>query len=320
MTGAAEGVKPVLCIGMTPACQRIQLFECLRAGEVNRALETHVAVGGKAVNAGLALTTLGRASVVTGLIGGQTGRAIAAALAARGVACAWTRVPTPTRTCATLLERARPGVATELVEEAPPPTPEEVRRFCGNAARRLRGASMGLICGTLPPGAPPATWAELAGTARQAGVALLIDSHGAPLRQALTRAPLLAKMNAHELEKTLGAPCADEAALLAGARRLAAEGARWTLITDGPHPALLADATAAWRLTPPQIAPLNPIGSGDCVLAGCAHALLNGATAVEAARFGLGCGCANALTLRPAEFDPAQAAALAQSCLVEKIA
>ncbi len=319
-TANVTSAKPVLCLGLTPACQRTLVFDRFQLGEVNRARETHVSVGGKAVNTGLALALLRRPCVVTGLNGGATGRFVADYLAARGVACAFTRMAAPTRTCTTILDRAS-RVTTELVEEAPPPTEALLARFQATGTARLRRAAMAVICGTLPPGTPEDTWARFAATAQQAGVPLAIDSHAAPLLLALAHAPLLAKMNVRELEKTFNCACNGEAAVRGAARRLTAAGARWALITHGPQPALLvgADGTA-WRLTPPALTSVSPIGSGDCVTAGVAHALLEGAEPVEAVRFGLGCGSANALTLCPADFTPMQARKLANACGVERLA
>lgn len=316
----AHGGKPVLCLGLAPACQRTLVFERFQAGEVNRACETRVSAGGKACNTGLALARLTRPCVVTGLNGGATGRLVAGYLVERGITCAFTRMPGATRTCTTILDRAC-GVATELVEETPAPTDELLQRFEARGRVWLRRTAIGVLCGTLPPGVPEDYWGRFAAAAQHAGVSLIIDSHAAPLLRALAHKPLLAKMNVRELERTLSCDCGSEQAVLTAARRLTTGGAQWALITHGPAPALLVDRTgAAWRLTPPVITPLNPIGSGDCVNGGIIHAVLDGAELPAAARFGLGCGTANALTLCPADFDPAQARALAAACRMERLA
>lgn len=315
-----DGARPVLCLGLTPACQRTLVFDRFRPGEVNRASEARVSAGGKAINAGLALARLARPCVVTGLNGGATGWFVADYLAKRGITCAFTRMAGATRTCTTILDRAS-GVATELVEEAPTPTDDVLQRFAARSEFWLRRAGMGVVCGTLPPGTPEDYWARFAAAAQDAGVPLVIDSHAAPLLRALVHEPLLAKLNVRELERTLSCDCASEQAVLTAACRLTAAGAQWALITHGPSPALLvARKGAAWRLTPPGITPLSPIGSGDCVTAGISHAVLDGAELPQAVRFGMGCGTANALTLCPADFEPEQARALAAACRMERLA
>ena len=308
----------VVCIGLTPACQRTLVFDQFHEGEVNRAREIFVSPGGKSVNTGLALALLGRRAVVTGLNGGDTGRMIQDYLAERGATCAFTRTPWPTRTCTTILDGNKKCV-TELVEEAHAPTPALLRDFEKRGRNLLRRASMCFICGTLPPGVPENFWARFAEAARQAGVPVLIDSHGAPLWRALAFLPLLAKMNVHELAKTVGAKCRDERTVIQAARKLTAAGATWVLITDGAKPAILAGPDDdAWRITPPQISDVrSPIGSGDCVNAGLVAALLDGKKMPSAVCFGLACGTANARTYRPSDFSPARARSLASACRVQ---
>jgi len=313
------GSETVACLGLSAACQRTLSFDRFRAGEVNRARRTVLSAGGKAVNTGLALALLRRPCVVAGLNGGDTGRFIAAHLAARGVTCAFTRTPWPTRTCTTILDRAG-GHATELVEEARRPTVELLRRFEARGRALLRRAGAGVICGTLPAGVPQNLWARFAAEAQRARVPLVIDSHAAPLLRALDGKPLLAKMNVRELEMTFARVCPTEAQIMATARRLTAAGAVWALITRGPQPAILVSrAGEVWRVSPPKVEAVSPIGSGDCVNAGLVDALLNGEAMPDAVRFGLGCGSANALTSTPAEFCPVIARKLAAACCVERI-
>ena len=310
---------PVVCLGLSPACQRTLIFERFCAGEVNRAAESVLSTGGKAVNVAVALSRLGRACVVGGLNGGETGRLVSAYLMARGVTCAFTRTPWATRTCTTILD-CLSGEVTELVEEARRPTPVMLRRFQTRGRACLRQAGAGVICGTLPAGVPENLWARFAMEAQQVQVPLMIDSSGAPLLRALRHAPLLAKMNMQELAMTYGVACRTEGRMVATARQLTAAGAHWALITRGPHAAILVGrAGEAWRILPPQIEVVSPIGSGDCVNAGLVHAVLNGAAMPEAVRMGLGCGCANAVTRLPADFQPAQARAFARACRVERI-
>lgn len=295
-------------------------FDRFCLGEVNRARENLVSAGGKAVNTGLALARLRRACVITGLNGGDTGRFLASYLAERGVRCAFTVTPWPTRTCTTILDRST-GCATELVEEAHPPTPELLRRFETRGCMLLRRARAVVISGTIPPGVPEDIWLRFARVAQRCCAPLLIDSHGAPLVRALAGQPVLARMNVCELEKTFAIACRTEACVVASARRLTAAGAAWALITQGPQPAVLVSrAGEAWRVWPPAIGNVvSPIGSGDCVNAGVVHALLKGTTMPEAACLGLACGSAKALTSHPADFSPATARTFAAACRVERI-
>ena len=54
----------------------------------------------------------------------------------------------------------------------------------------------------------------------------------------------------------------------------------------------------------PKIQVRNPIGSGDAVTAGVAHALLRGQPLAEALRLGTALGTANCLNLHPGRIEP----------------
>jgi 1-phosphofructokinase family hexose kinase len=307
-------------VGFAPAVQRTLVFDRLRRGEVNRARAVFVTVGGKAVNTALALVRLGRPAVVAGINGGASGRRIRSWLRAAGVACAFTPAPQESRTCTTVAERVR-GTVTELVEEAPAPPRPCLRRFERDVRACLRRASWAVFGGAVPAAAPVRVWARLAAAAARGGVPVLLDSRGSPLLAALRHRPLLVKLNADELAQTWDVPCRGGRAIVAAARRLTSGGAQWALVTQGAGPAwLVARDGAAWRVTPPRVRGVrSPVGSGDCVNAGIAHALLAGRPMPEAVRFGLACGTANALTWTPADFAPPAARRLARACRVEPV-
>ncbi len=317
MARRSDAAAPILALGLTPALQRTLLFDRFRVGEVNRALETHRSAAGKAVNVGLALAALGERSLVMGFNGGTVGRLVEADMRRRGVEPAFTRLARATRTCTTILEGAGGG-ETELVEEAPAMTQRQLRRLAREVRKLLPGCRALSISGTLPPSLDGVGfYGEIADMAAARGLPWAIDSQREPLLAALSRRPLVAKLNAHELAATCGADCRTPARLRRGAARLIAAGARLVLVTDGPRPAfLLVEDGRAWRLWPPRVRTINAIGSGDCVMAGLLQALLRGDPPPRAARFGLACGSANAATLLPADFTARAARQLLSRCRV----
>ena len=193
----------------------------------------------------------------------------------------------PGRVCVTIRDEAT-GRVTELVEEAPLPKPGEWRAFYRQYDRLVKRAGLVAISGALMPGAPADVYAKLCAAAKKP---VIIDSQREPLLRALRHRPLLAKLNVHELENTLG-----KTPVVAGARQLIERGAGNVLVTHGAKGAWLVTPAAVWFFTPPRIQPVNPIGSGDAVTAGIVVGFLRGAELPEAVRLGIACGAANALT------------------------
>jgi tagatose 6-phosphate kinase len=305
----------VLCVGLTPAIQRILEFSVFRPGEVNRAVAVKETTGGKGPNVAKALRRLGTPCCLTGFNGGEAGRRFKAYLAEEGVECAFAETSAPTRVCQTIICRETLQV-TELVEEAPMPTADEWSALMRLFDRLLERASFVTISGNLQAGVDAKTYDLLLAKAAARKVPALIDSSVRPLLDALGREPAVAKLNVHELEITFGETAHGEGRVVALARRLLEKGARSAVVTHGERGAWLVEPGQTLHFTPPRVKPLNPIGSGDAVAAGIAHALVRGLPLRDAVRLGVACGTANAMTLAPCDFDPREAERLMEQVAV----
>lgn len=298
--------NPILCVAATPALQRTMNFERLVRGGVNRAKSVTYSPAGKAVNVALVLQTLEARPLLTGFLGGATGQMMRDLLAARGVAERCLETPAPTRICNTVIEAGRSGV-TELVEEAAPPGDDEWRALFRHCRELVPDTSMMILAGALPPQSPLDIYAMFARAAREAGKPVLIDSQKQPLLSALPHGPLLAKLNAYEVGLTFGREMTRQRDVIEAAQEIQHRGAKWVLVTNGAKPALLVGEHAIHQFTPPRLRAVNAVGSGDATTAGIAAALAAGEDMPSAVTLGLACGAANALTLTPADVDPAKA-------------
>jgi len=301
-------MKHILCLGLAPAFQRTLESAAFKMGGVNRMAANHLSPAGKSVNTGIALRRLGQNPLVTAFNGGPTGRLLAAQLNELGVPAAFTRVAGETRTCTTIVERDT-GVVTELVEEAKRASEQEVAAFIRRNLACLRDCSMLAISGTLPPWVADDFYAPFAAAAAKRNIPWVIDSHGRGLLAVLAMRPYIAKCNRDELRKTALGKSDD---FLANAREVMRLGAQNLLVTDGPNPGALVTPEGAWEFDIPGVKVINPIGSGDCVTAGMIAGICEGLSLKDAARLGFGCGSANAMTMLPAWFDPAEARKLAK--------
>src|ERR1044071_5774914 len=106
----------ILCIGTTPAAQRVMVFRQLALDRVNRAVRTLDGAAGKSINVAKVLHVLGAQVVATGFLGGVRGQQLESLLIERGLELDFIRVTTPTRECVTVIDESA-GTITELVEE-----------------------------------------------------------------------------------------------------------------------------------------------------------------------------------------------------------
>lgn len=285
----------IICLGTTPAVQRVMVFERLAVNAVNRAVSVTQAAAGKAVNAAKAVHALGAAALPTGFVGGDRGRRLRRMLDEMGIRHDFVNVEPETRLCVTLLDRSA-RTHTELVEESSPVPPAAFDELAAKLQRLLSGARALVMSGTLTPGAPQDFYARCVRLAAQAGVPTVIDARGQPLLEAVGERPTVVKHNRAELLATLGISDDSAAAVREGMRLLLARGAGAVVVTMGADGALTACGDAMWRIHAPRIDAVNAVGAGDSFAAGLTVGLVDGQTLPEACRLGAACGAADAIT------------------------
>ncbi|WP_367836174.1 1-phosphofructokinase family hexose kinase [Streptomyces rochei] len=241
----------------------------LRPHASHRVTEVTERPGGKGLNVARVLAALGHPVTVTGFAGGSTGATVRASLAGvPGVVDALVPVAGATRRTVAVVDE-RTGDTTQLNEPGPVVAPAEWNAFQEAYEGLLAGAAAVALCGSLPPGVPVGAYAGLVRTARAAGVPVLLDTSGEPLRRGVAARPDLIKPNADELAELTGShePLrATQAARRRGARSVVASLGAAGLLAETPE--------GRWRAAPPAQVRGNPTGAGDSVVAGLLSGLV----------------------------------------------
>jgi tagatose 6-phosphate kinase len=239
--------------------------------------------GGKGLNVARVLAALGHETVVTGFAGGATGETLRALLAAAPVTDARVADALATRARVTdalvhssgttrrtiAVVDAATGDTTQLNEGGPLISATEWEIFLTRYGQLLAGASAVALCGSLPPGVPVGAYAQLVRQARTAGVPVLLDTSGEPLRRGIAARPDLVKPNADELAQLTGSR--DPQRATADARR---RGARTVVASLGAEGMLAATPEGDWQALPPARLAGNPTGAGDSAVAGLLSGLV----------------------------------------------
>ncbi|MCS0636007.1 1-phosphofructokinase family hexose kinase [Streptomyces sp. LP05-1] len=234
----------------------------------HRVTEVAERPGGKGLNVARVLAALGHETTVTGFAGGPTGDVVRELLAPLPVRDALVPIAGTTRRTLAVVDAAT-GDTTQLNEPGPEVTPAEWAAFLGRYEELLPGTGAVALCGSLPPGVHVGAYAELIRRARTAGVPVLLDTSGEPLRRGVAARPELIKPNAEELARLTGA----REPLLAShdARR---RGARAVVASLGPDGLLAVTPDGVWRAAPPRPVAGNPTGAGDSAVAGLLSGLV----------------------------------------------
>jgi tagatose 6-phosphate kinase len=295
------------------------VFRKLTLDAVNRAVTTLDGTAGKSVNVAKVLRALGERPVAAGFLGGDRGEQLRADLEARGIELDFVKVAARTRQCTTLLDTSA-GTQTELVEESQPVAAADYEELMRVIRRCVQGCRAVVMSGTITPGGPPDLYFHGTQIAHEAGAVAVVDAQGPALLETLRAKPELVKPNRSELAATLGRELKDEAAVLATIRELCQRGAQRVVVTAGKDPGLAFDGQHWWRVHPPRIDAVNPIGSGDAFTAGLVVSLLRGEDLGEACRWASAAGAANALTLLAGEVRREDVEQLAARSSVEPFA
>ncbi|WP_030896934.1 1-phosphofructokinase family hexose kinase [Streptomyces sp. NRRL S-474] len=259
----------ILTVTLNTALDITYRIRSLRPHTSQRVSEVTERPGGKGVNVARVLAALGHEVTVTGFTGGATGQVVQERLAGvPGVVDALVPVTGPTRRTIAVVDD-RTGDTTQLNEPGPTITPAEWSAFVEVYEDLIPAASAVALCGSLPPGVPVGAYAGLVRTARSAGVPVLLDTSGEPLRRGVAARPDIIKPNADELAELTGSH--DPLRATQDARR---RGAGAVVASLGPDGLLALTREGRWHATPPSPVRGNPTGAGDSAVAGLLSGLI----------------------------------------------
>ncbi|MYQ44073.1 hexose kinase, partial [Streptomyces sp. SID4985] len=194
----------ILTVTLNTALDITYRVRSLRPHASHRVSDVAERPGGKGVNVARVLAALGHEVTVTGFAGGATGGVLRGRLAGTaGLTDALVEVAGPTRRTIAVVDE-HTGDTTQLNEPGPQIAPAEWAAFLRAYDQLLGGASAVALSGSLPPGVPVGAYAGLIRVARSAGVPVLLDTSGEPLRRGVAARPDLVKPNAGELAELTG--------------------------------------------------------------------------------------------------------------------
>jgi 1-phosphofructokinase family hexose kinase len=300
----------ILTVTLNAAVDRTVAVPNFRLGQRHRAVDARTMAGGKGVNVARALKLLGRPVIAAGLAGGATGTRILERLAEESILNAFTRIEGESRTNLAVVDPTS-GEQTEINERGPEISEAEVDRFLEKLLYLAQGASICVLAGSIPPGAPADVYGRLVSELRSLGVLTVLDTDGEPMRAGLRAEPDVVAPNAGEAEEAVGHEFNDADDLTMGLAGLLEMGAGEAVITTADGCVAIVGDGVDRRRYEVKIDPLEPVatvGSGDAFLAGYVAARYDGGGAADCLRFGVACGaestqhfCAGTLDRREVE-------------------
>lgn len=302
-----------------PALDRTMAVNRLRRGIEHRAQRAELRGGGKGVNVARALAAVGTPFRLVLPAGAPTGGSMLELLAAEGIGVTSVAISGSTRSTLTVLDD---GAVTTFNDRGPTVSPAEWRDLLEATEASIVPGGQLVCSGSFPPELGASDAALVVTLARDRGCRVLVDS-SAPILRATLGADIVFP-NIHEaaevLDRETGAPPIDATGTLEYAEELARElraaGARAAVVTAGAAGAAVVDEdSVAHRIPGRRVRKLNPVGAGDCLVAGTAAYLAEARPLPDAVRWGAALAAASCERFAAADLDPTRAHALLKQSL-----
>lgn len=289
----------ILCVTLNPCLDKTLTVPPWQPGDNVRGTSVREVVGGKGNNVARALKRLGHTARPCTFLGGSTGHRCETLLN-RDDGLDGIFIPTKAETRTILTVRT--GDTAEqsaFFDPDPAISTAEAAQLHFMIDQELKSGHVQALTlsGSSPSAATHSAYADLVLLARQNAIPVLLDTYGAALKHLGLASPDILQLNRKEVAGQLGISqdsiSSDDIFLWLQAR--IQSGTRLAVVTQGPDSVLAATAEGLWQATPPAIQPVNPIGSGDCFLAGLTTATLSHKSTEETLKYAVACAVANAL-------------------------
>ncbi len=299
-------VTPNPCVDKTVFVDRLDVGTFMRSGKCT------CIPGGKGTNVSRAVKALGRPTKAMVVVGGHPGRHVVDMIENQdGVECVPVWVESQTRTITTVLEEPVHR-QTAFFEPGSRVTSEEGEALVEAFAEAVQGASMVTLNGTVSDQNIKHLHQNLIRIANEAGVRVILDSHGPELALGLESVPYMVKPNVAETEELVGFALDAEEAKWKAIDSLHERGVSVVALSLGEDGAFVSQAGERFHVIPPKIDEVNPVGSGDAFVAGFAIGLMESMPLQEAARLACAAGTANAMSWDIGHFSAEEVEAVSE--------
>ncbi|MFH0991675.1 MAG: 1-phosphofructokinase family hexose kinase [bacterium] len=282
----------ITTVTLNPMLDKTVIVDKIERGKIHRAMNMEMVPGGKGINVSRQSRRLGMKTLATGFLGGETGTTVSRLMSEEGIEHDFVWINAMTRDGVTY--RENDGTTTAIFEPSQKIGLDDAHAL-SRKAEQLAPKSTWLVCaGSSPCSEADDLFFESIRIARDHGVRSVLDSYGRSFERALTAVPTLVKPNRQEFEKTFGAPLNTERSMREGLEFFLSRSISYALITDGARPFYAAGEGKFWVVMPPSIKALNPVGSGDAMVAGILYGLEKQWEFARCLTFGTAAGAANA--------------------------
>ncbi len=292
----------IYTVTLNPALDKTVEIPGMALDTVNRITSMRTDPGGKGINVSKVIAKLGGESCAVGILGGESGRTLLAALEREGLRTHFRFVEGQTRTNLKIIDRAL-HTNTDINEPGLTVSPADLDALLRDLLGMVREGDIVVLAGSLPQGAPQDSYRVWTAACREKGARVCLDADGVLLAEGLKAAPYLIKPNEDELSRLVGHRLTDTDELIAEGRRLLKGGVTRVVISLGERGALYLRGNEVLYAEGLSVPVGSTVGAGDSVVAALAYADSLGMSDEDAVRLSTATGAANVMCsgTQPAE-------------------
>ena len=289
----------VLCVTLNPCLDKTLTVPAWKPGDNVRGTAIREVVGGKGNNVARALKGLGQSARPATFLGGPTGNRCELLLQ-RDDELEPLVIPSSAETRTILTVRTgETDEQSAFFDPDPAISASEAELMLKSVRLEMQSGLVQALTlsGSSPSESTHRLYGNLIRLAGEFGIQVLLDTYGMALKSLDSAAPDLIQLNRKEVAGILGLQSDEltETQAFDWLKCWVGKGTRLAVLTQGPDDVLAVSKDGFWRAVPPKIQAVNPIGSGDCFLAGLTYASMRSESAQSQLKFAVACAVANAL-------------------------
>lgn len=308
----------ILTVTLNPAVDISYKLDRFSIDTVNRVEDVSKTAGGKGLNVARVLKQLGEHAGASGFLGGSLGGFIRTQIESLGIEDYFVEIDGETRNCIAVIHE---GKQTEVLESGPIISEDEATLFLKKFTEYVAQVKIVTISGSLPKGLPSNFYVKLLEIAHTYDTPVLLDTNGALLKSALhsEQKPYLIKPNEEEFADLLGKTSVNEIQIKEALTSPMFAGIPWIAVTLGAEGAIVKHDHTIYKVKAPKITAINPVGSGDSVIAGFASGFYHDLADEIVIKFGLAMGVLNALEEKTGHIDAGKVEWAVEQMTVEQM-
>ena len=294
----------ILTVTLNPSVDMNYRLDNFTLDTANRVTNVSKTAGGKGLNIANVLRQLDQDVAATGFLGGELGDFISKRIKENGIRDDFVATQGNTRNCIAIIHN---GQQTEILESGPEISETEAERFLSAFQEKVENVKLVTVSGSLPKGLPATFYQSVLSVCEKAGKPVLLDTKGSLLKTTLEAGaskPYMIKPNEDELADVFGEKVAGVDDIKQALDESFFAGIPWIIVSLGADGAVVKHDDHYYRVYAPKIEAVNPVGSGDSVVAGFAAAMERGLEGEALMKFALSMGVLNAMEAKTGSINP----------------